>query len=319
MSISVAAELGIADLLAGGDKTAEELAEATSAHAPSLYRLLRALSSVGIFAEGAGGRFTLTPLAQCLRRDAPDSMRNCALLFGLPMAWGSWGEFRNTIRTGETGMKTVFGITDGFEYLSQHPEEAAIFDGAMTDYTRQNAPAIAAAYDFGRFRKLVDIAGGHGLLLSTVLRRYRGVRGVVFDLPHVIEGAKQAIAEAGLTSRCDAVAGSFFEAVPEGADGYMLKSIIHDWDDERALAILRNIRRAIRPEGRLLLLENVIPTGNGPSFGKWLDLEMLVLPGGRERTEAEYRDLFAAAGFRLTGVTPTACPASVIEGMPVAE
>jgi SAM-dependent methyltransferase len=315
-AISVAATLGIADFLRDGPQGIEHLAKATSAHADSLYRLLRALASVGIFAETDGGRFALTPLGQCLRSDAPDSVRNWARLYGIPLSWRSWGELLHSVKTGETGFKQAFGTADPFEYLSRHPEEASVFNDAMTDRTRSHGPGIAAAYDFGRFKKIIDLGGGHGTLLITLLRRYPGLRGVVFDLPQVVTGAQAAIAAAGLSDRCEAIAGDILESVPAGADGYLTKSIIHGFDKDNALAVLRNIRQAIQPDGRLLLVEFVVPPGNEPSLGKLLDLQMLVIPGGRERTEEEFRDLFGAAGFKLSGIHPTATPQSIIEGIP---
>jgi len=315
-AISAAAELGIADLLAKGDRTAEELASAAGADSSSLYRLLRALASVGVFAETEGRRFTLTPLAACLRSDAPDSMKQFARFVAMPGASGAWGELMHCVKTGESGLKKAFGLPNPFEYFKTHHEEAVIFDGAMSDNSRQSAPAIAQAYDFSRFRQLVDVAGGRGLLLGTILQRYPDLRGVLFDLPPVIAGAHGTLASFGLNGRCRAVGGDFFQTVPEGADAYMLKHIIHDWDDERSIAILRNIRKAMDPSGRVLIAEVVIAPGNEPSFGKLLDLEMLVIPGGRERTSDEYRDLFAAAGFQLAGIHPTAAPPSIIEGVP---
>jgi hypothetical protein len=316
-SLSVVAELGIADLLAKGDKTADELADAVSAHGPSLYRVLRALASVGVFAETEGRRFKLTPLAECLRSDGPNSVREFARFIAIPAASRSWDQLMHSVKTGETGLQKALAAKSLFDYLRTHPEEATIFDGAMTDNSRRNAPAVADAYDFGRFQQLVDVAGGHGLLLATILQRFPNLKGVLFDLPEVIAGAKDTLTPYRLDDRCEVIGGSFFEAVPAGADGYMLKHIIHDWDDERALTILQNIRKAIQPSGRLLVVEVVIAPGNEPSFGKLLDLEMLVLPGGRERTSDEYRDLFAGAGFKLADIHETAAPTSIIEGMPV--
>jgi hypothetical protein len=317
VSISVVAELGIADLLAKGDKTADELADAVSAHGPSLYRVLRALASVGVFAETEGRRFTLTPLAECLRSNVPNSVRQFARFIAIPAASRSWDHLMHSVKTGETGLRKAFDVKNAFDYLRTHPEEAAIFDGAMTDNSRRSAPAIAQAYDFGKFQQLADIAGGHGLLLATILQRFPSLEGVLFDLPEVIAGATNTLATYGLDDRCKMIGGDFFQAVPAGADAYMLKHIIHDWDDERALAILRNIRKAMQPSGRLLIVEVVIAPGNEPSFGKLLDLEMLVIPGGRERTSDEYRDLFAGAGFRLAEIHETAAPTSIIEGVPV--
>ncbi len=316
-SISAAAELGIADLLAGGDKTVDQLAAASSTDPSSLYRLLRALASVGVFAETEPRTFTLTPLAQCLRGDAPDSMKQFARFVAMPAATRAWENLLHCVKTGQSGLRKAFDLPNPFEYFKTHPEEAAIFDGAMTDNSRQSAPAVAEAYDFGRFRQLVDVAGGRGLLLATILQRYPNLHGVLFDLPPVIAGAKSSLASYGLDGRCQLIGGDFFQTVPAGADAYMLKHIIHDWDDERSLAILRNIRKAVDGSGRLLVLEAVIEPGNEPSFAKLLDLEMLVIPGGRERTAQEYRDLLAGAGFQLTAIHGTASPTSIIEGVPV--
>jgi hypothetical protein len=316
-AISVAAELGIADVLKDAAMHVDELAAATSTHAPSLYRLLRALASVGIFAETENRQFRVTPLAACLRGDAPDSIRNLARWYGVPLILHSWDELLHSVKTGETGVKQALGVTDLFSYMSEHPEQAQIFHDCMSEISRKNAPGIVGAYDFGRFRKIVDVGGSHGLLLSAILQRYPGPQGVVFDLSRVVEGTRRAIAADGLTERCEAVSGNFFEYVPAGADAYVLKQVIHDWDDAPAVAILRNIRQAIPPGGRLLLIEFVIPPANEPSLSKFFDLGMLVVTGGRERNEIEYRDLFAAAGFTLIAIHPTASPQCVIEGAPM--
>lgn len=317
-AISVAATLGIADLLAGGPETVEQLAAASSVQADSLYRLLRALASVGIFAETGDGRFGLTPLAECLRSGAPDSIRNWARMLGLPLLWQSWGELLHSVKTGEGGLKKVFGVPNPFGYFAQHPQDAKVFDSAMNDLSRIHGPNIARAYNFGKFRKIVDVGGGHGALLISILRQHAGPRGVVFDLPHVIQGTQAAIAAAGLSDRCETAAGDLFESVPVGADAYLMRAIIHGFNKERALVILQNIRRSIQPEGRLLLAEFVIPLGNEPSFGKLLDLQMLVMSeSGRERTAAEFKELLADGGFRLAEIYPTASPQSVIEGIPV--
>jgi hypothetical protein len=310
-AIGAAADLGLADHLANGPRTTADLAAACGAREREIYRLLRALASVGVFEERAPRQFAMTPLAEPLRADSPESIRNMARFVGMPMTWRAWEPLTESVRTGKTGMSQI-GIANPFEYLEQHPEEAAIFNAAMTDFSRQTAPAVAEAYDFGRFRKLVDVAGGHGALLSTVLDRYPLLHGLLFDMPQVIEGARAA-----LHTRCEAASGDFFQSLPPGADGYMMKHIIHDWDDERAGTILRNVRGAIDPAGRLLVIEIVIPEGNEPSFGKLLDLEMLAIPGGLERTEQEFRELFAASGFELTAVIPTRSPVSIVEGRPV--
>jgi hypothetical protein len=258
----------------------------------------------------------LTPLADCLRSDVPNSMREFARFLAIPAASRSWEQLMHCVKTGETGLRKVFGVQSPFEYFKTHPEEQAIFDAAMTDNSRQSSPAVAQAYDFGKFRQLVDVAGGRGLLLGTILQHYPQLRGVLFDLPSVIAGAHGTLASFGLDGRCQTVGGDFFQSVPEGADAYILKHIIHDWDDERSVTILRNVRKAIDRSGRLLVIEPVIAPGNEPSFGKLLDLEMLVIPGGRERTAEEYRELFAAAGFQLAQIHRTAAPPSVIEGVP---
>jgi O-methyltransferase domain/Dimerisation domain len=315
-AIAVAAALGMADLLADGPQDVEQLASAASVHADSLYRLLRALASVGVFAETDDGRFRLTPLAQCLRSDDQNSVRNVARLRALQLVRRPWSELLRSVKTGESGIKLALGMTNPFEYLSEHPEEAKIFDGAMTEFSRTYAPAIAEAYDFGRFRKIVDAGGGHAMLLTSILQRYPGPRGVVFDLPHVVKGAEATIAAAGLGDRCETMAGDLFESVPAGADAYLMRSIIHGFSKERASLILKNIRRAIAPEGRLVLAEFVVPAGNEPALGKLADLQMLVMAGGRERTRREFEDLFRAAGFRLGGIYPTASPQSVVEGIP---
>jgi hypothetical protein len=310
-AISAAADLGIADQLKDGPRTAAELAAACGAREREVYRLLRALASVGIFEERAPRQFAMTPLAEPLRSDVPDSLRNMARFTGMPMTWRAWEPLTDSIRTGKNGMSQI-GVPNPFDYLRDHPEESEIFNAAMTDFSRQAADAVVEAYDFGRFRKLVDVAGGHGALLKTILARNPGLSGVLFDMPHVIEGAR-----AGLPATCSAESGDFFKAVPAGGDAYLLKHIIHDWDDEPAAAILRCCRKAIAPDGRLILVEMVIPAGNEPHFGKLLDLEMLAIPGGLERTEQEFRQLFATAGFELTAVIPTPTPVSVIEGRPV--
>lgn len=315
-AIAVAATLGIADFLVDGPKSAEQLASATSAHADSLYRFMRALATCGVFAEVENKRFALTPLSECLRTDARNSMRNAARMRRLPIFQRSWGELLNSVKTGEAGFQTATGSSHPFEYLADHPEDSRIFDEAMTEISRGVAPAVAEAYDFGKFRQIVDAGGGHGMLLTTILRRHPEPRGIVFDLPHVVVGARAAIAAAGLAERCETVAGDLFDSVPPGADAYIMKAIIHGFDDERAAMILSNVRRAIARDGRLLLVEHAIPEGNEPTLGKLADLQMLVMSGGRERTRREFEDLFARSGFRLVAIHPTAAPHSIVEGIP---
>jgi hypothetical protein len=252
-----------------------------------------------------------------LRSDSPDSLRAFARFMSIPLSWNAWGQLVDSVKTGQTYPQAAFGVPNPFEYFKTRPEEAAIFDAAMTDLSRLNAPGVTQAYDFGRFRKLVDVAGGQGLLLASILKKFPKLQGVLFDLPAVVDRAAPVLVAHGLNRRCEVLAGDFFKGVPAGADGYLMQHIIHDWDDERAVAILRNIRQAIEPLGRLLLVEAVISPGNSPSPGKFLDLEMLLLPGGRERTEAEYRDLLTAAGFRLLQVHATGGSEQVVEAMPI--
>lgn len=315
-ALYVAAKLKIADLLKDGPRTSEELAQAVGANARFLYRTLRALASLGVFAETEDGRFTLTPAAELLRTDVQGSMHAMVIWMNEPFHWRVYEEMLDAVKTGKLAFEKVFGM-EPFPYFVANPEVARIFDNAMTSFSLMTAPAVTAAYDFSSIKRLVDVAGGHGLLISTILKANPHMQGVLFDMPTVIEGAGRLIEEAGVSDRCEKVAGDFFEAVPAGGDAYIMKHIIHDWDDERSLTILRNCHRAMTENGKLLLVEVVLPPGNEPSFGKIMDIEMMLLPGGTERTEAEYRELFAAAGFRLTRIVPTQSPASVIEGVRV--
>ncbi|MBA2446401.1 MAG: methyltransferase [Chloroflexi bacterium] len=314
-AISVVAKLGTADALADGPKGVDELAVAANAHAPALYRILRALASVGIFAEEEDGRFCLTPLAEPLRSDAPGSVRSFAIMLGEEWSWRPWGQLLQSVTTGQPAFEHTYG-TGIFAYLADRPDAGAIFDAAMTSRSGPDADAVTAAYDFSAFRTVVDVGGGRGALLAAILRTNPDVRGILFDQAHVIPGARQYLDAAGLGQRCELVAGDFFASVVAGGDTYVLKWIVHDWDDERALRILERCHRAMPATGRLLLVETVIPPGNDPSSGKLADLAMLVWTGGQERTEAEYRALLAAAGFELTKVVPTRSSLSVVEAVP---
>lgn len=313
-AIYVAAKLGIADLLKDSPKSSQELAQETDTDARSLYRVLRALASVGIFAEGEDGCFRLTPLATYLQTGIPGSLSGVALMFGEAFHRQPWSNILYSIKTGKTAFEHVFGM-EVFEYLNQNPESAKIFDAAMTGFTANLTASIATDYDFTSIRKIVDVAGGQGSFIASILKGYPSMQGILFDLPHVIEGAKPLIEAEGLSDRCELVGGSFFEWVPSGGDAYIMKSIIHDWDDERAIAILKNCHQVMVENGKLLLVEVVIPPANKPSVGKLLDLEMLLMAGGCERTEAEYRALFEAAGFRLTNIFTTQSAQSIIEGV----
>jgi precorrin-6B methylase 2 len=313
-AIYVAAELGIADLLADGPRTADDLAAAAGAHAPSLHRVLRLLASEGVFAEAADGRFELTPMAAALRRDAGPA-RLQVLFTGQEALWRSAGSLLDTVRTGETAFDRVHGV-DFFGYYRRHPDERALFDQLMAANTAPAARAVAAAYDFARVGTVVDVGGGLGALAIELLTAHPHLRGVVFDQPAVAAGAREAIAAAGLADRCEAVGGDFFAAVPDGGDAYVVKFILHDWDDGRCAAILRACRRAIPQDGRLLVVELLVPPGNAPSFAKTQDVNMLINLGGRERTEAEYRALYAGAGFELTRTIPVQGELHIIEGAP---
>jgi ubiquinone/menaquinone biosynthesis C-methylase UbiE len=313
-TIHVAAKLGIADLVKDKPKTAAELAQATKTHAPSLHRLLRGLASVGIFAADDAGRFGLTEMARCLL-DEPLSQRAVAIMMG-DEHYASWGHLFHSVQTGKPAFDHLFGKPI-FDWYSEHPEQAKIFDAAMTGFHGEETQKIIDAYDFAPFKTVVDIGGGNGSVLTPLLLRYPSARGILFDLAGVIERAKPNLAKAGLGQRCQAVAGNFFESVVAGGDAYLMRHIIHDWTDEQSLTILRNIRKVIAAHGKLLVIEMVIPPGNEPHFGKLLDLNMLVIPGGQERTEAEYRRLYADAGFQLERVVPTKAEVSIVEGRPV--
>ena len=314
-SIYVAAKLGLADLIKDKPQTAESLASATDTHAEALYRLLRALASVGIFSEDDQHRFALTATAEGLLSDGEGSQRALAIMAG-EEHYASWSELLYSIRTGQSAFEKVYGAPI-FDWLGWHPEKAALFDAAMVGVHGRETGAMATAYDFSGIHVLADVGGGNGSLLRGVLPKFPKLRGTLCDLPGVIERAAPLIAEAGLSDRLRTVPTDFFVEVPSGADAYLMRHIIHDWDDGKSLEILRNVRRVIPAAGRLLVVEGVVPAGNGPSFTKQLDLNMLVIPGGKERTEEEYRALYDAAGFKLTSITPTAAEVSVIEGRPV--
>jgi hypothetical protein len=312
--VHVAAHLGLADLLRDGPQPVARLAEATGTHAPSLYRMLRGLASEGVFAEDAEGRFGLTPLAECLRSDRPDSQRALALMMGGEQ-YHCWGELLYCVRTGKSAFDKLFG-RPLFTWLAAQPRAAQVFDEALVGVHGAETAAMLDAYDFSTFGTLVDIGGGNGSLLTAALQRHPRLRGLLFDRPDVVERARPRLEQAGVADRGTAVGGDFFQSVPPGGDAYLMRHIIHDWDDERSLTILKNVRQVVPAAGKLLLVEGVVPPGNGPSFTKLLDLNMLVIPGGKERTEAEYRELYAAAGFRLSRIVPTGSEVSVIEGVP---
>lgn len=311
----VVVKLGIPDALATGPRHVDELAAVVGAHSGSLYRVLRALASQGVFDENPEGQFALTPVSELLRVDVPGSLRPFALLYGEPWWWSAWGNLLHSVRTGETAFDSVFGM-GLFDYLHQSPQAASIFNANMTAMTAQEAQAVVAAYDFSTIRTLVDVGGGHGELVSAALRAYPELRAVVFDQPAVVEGTRLRLAATGLDQRCEITGGSFFESIPAGGDIYTLKDILHDWDDEKAITILRNCRRSMNDSARLLVMERILPPGNDPMIGKLIDITMLVFTGGRERTQAEYAALLEAAGFKVTGIFSSTLDTSVIEARP---
>jgi len=315
-ALYVAAKLGIADLLADGPEPVDELANRTSTSQRSLYRVLRSLASVGVFRETSPKVFSLTPYADALRSNAPNSFRNGAIFMGEEWVWKVMGQMLFSVQTGKPAWGHVHGA-EAFDYLADNPNEAEIFNRAMTDMSVSAAPAIVEAYDFSSFKTIVDIAGGHGYLLAQILKASPETNGVLFDLTSVIAGAEAMLEKEGVAGRVERVAGDFFESVPTGADAYMMKHIIHDWDDERSLKIFQNIRTAMPANSKLLILEMVVPEGNEPHFSKVMDLGMLVLPGGVERTQEEYRELLAEAGLRLTRIVPTQTALSIIEAVKV--
>jgi hypothetical protein len=317
-ALYLAAKLEIADLLRDGPKSAGELALATETDASALRRVLRLLASVGVFEERADGRFALQSLGELLRSDVPGSMLASVKLFTGIEIQDSWKELEYCVRTGEPALHRHSPGADPFEQMRRDPEAAANFDKAMATFAPQTSAAIAAAYDFSVFSKLCDVGGGNGALMIGVLRANPKLRGRVFDQPHVAARARAHVAESGLADRCEVAGGSFFEKIPSGADAILLKHVIHDWNDERATAILRCVRAALPANGKLLIVEGVYPERIDQSLesrgAAANDVNMLVATGGRQRSEAEFRDLFRAAGFRLTRIVPTPARVAVIEG-----
>lgn len=313
-ALYVAARLGIADLLAEKPLHTGELAAATRTEERALYRVLRSLASVGVFREVDPKVFALTPAAELLRSDAPNSMRNGMIFMGEEWHWRVWGNMIESLKTGRSAWGSVHGL-EVFDYFAANPEKYEIFNRAMTDMSVNTAPSVVEAYDFSGIGTLADIAGGHGYLISQVLKANPKMKGILFDVPPVIAGAHAMLEKEGVRERVETVAGSFFESVPAGADAYMMKHIIHDWNDEDSRRILRNISAVMNPKGRVLIIEIVVPEGNEPHFSKIMDLEMLVSPGGVERTAEEYRELMAASGLKLTRIVQTKSPFSVIEAV----
>lgn len=309
--IAVAAQLGIADLLADGPRSADDLAAATNSHPDALYRTLRALAAIGVFAETDGRRFALTPLSELLRASHPDSSRALAIHTGADV-YRSYAELAYTVATGENAFHHIYGMSN-FEYLAAHPDASEVFNQVMSAGSKRVAAVVLAAYDFSWAHTIVDVAGGQGVLLTAILQANRSARGVLFDQPHVVASAETLLREAGVADRCEIVGGDFFVSVPPDGDLYTLRNIIHDWDDERSVLILRSCAQAMRPQGRVALIEMVIGEPNSAQCAPLLDMTMMLLPGGRERTAEEFARLFTAAGLRLKRIAPTQGAACVIE------
>jgi hypothetical protein len=312
-SICVVARLKIADMLASGSKPVSALAKQTQTNEDALYRVLRLLATAGIFSEKENQEFSLTPLASLLRSDLPDSLYHYAIMMGEDWLWEDWGQLMYCVKTGSTAQEKVHGM-DSFQFFAKNKEAGIVFNNAMTNLSQSDVTSIVASYDFSAFHKLVDIAGGHGLALAKVLKANPKLHAVLYELPYVIEGAKEFLEKQGLINQVELLSGDFFESVPAGADAYMMKHIIHDWNDERCIQLLRNIGSAMDKNGKVLIIEMVVPGINIPGPAKMLDLQMLVMEGGKERTKEQFETLLNSAGFSLTNIIPTGSPFSIIEG-----
>lgn len=311
-----AAKLAIADHLSAGPKSAVELAATTRTHAPSLHRLMRTLAGLGILTEKDAQRFALTPLGEALESGAPGSARATLIAFCGPAFWHSWEEILYSLETGKTGFEKACGMPL-FEYLAQHPEEASYFSEAMVGFHGAEPPAVATAYDFSAIKTIVDVGGATGNMLAAILSNHPTLQGILYDRPHVVGDAPALLEARGVDARVTIEPGDFFERVPAGGDAYLLSHIIHDWNEDQCLTILGHCRDVIKPDGRLLIVETVLPTGDTPHQGKVQDMVMLVVPGGQERTEAEYASLLGKARFRLSRVIPTESVVSIVEALPV--
>lgn len=314
-AVSCLAQLGIPDLVEDGPRSAEELASQTGTNPQALYRLMRATACVGVLAEGPDGTFSETPMSAVLRSNAKPSLRALAIMGGREWHGRGWSRLEYCVRTGKQALDQVYGA-HVFEYFKQNPEEAQIFNDTMTALSMIDGPAVAEAYDFDGIHSIVDVAGGHGLLLATILARNPHLKGTLYEVPHVLDGCRNGPVTP-VMERCTLASGDMFASVPAGADAYIMKHIIHDWPDDLCVKILTACRKGVNAGGKLLVVDNVIQPGNHFSPGKFLDLQMLIFPGGCERTEKQFRDLFAAAGWRLSRIIPTAAADSIVEGVPV--
>jgi O-methyltransferase domain len=310
----VTAKLNLADLLSAGPKTAEELAKPTETHAPSLYRLMRTLAHFGILTEDQSHRFSLTPVGEALKTNAPGAARATILTMAGDWITQGFSQLLYAVQTGKSGLEKSLGMPV-FEYLKQNPGEASLFSQSMIGVHGAEPAAVATAYDFSNLNCIVDVGGATGNLLTTILARFPKSTGILYDLPHVVTDAPPLIAARNQTTRIKIAPGSFFDQVPPSGDAYLLSHIIHDWSQDQCLKILTDCRRAMHPKAKLLIIEMVLPTGNTPHPGKLLDMMMLVGPGGQERTEQEYQSLLSKAGFRLSRVVPTESAVSVVEAV----
>jgi hypothetical protein len=317
-ALYTATKLGVPDLLSNGPRTTTDLAAATGSNEDALYRVLRALAGLGIFDEVAPRTFANTPPTEYLRSDVPGSVRDSVIWMANPFHFNVWKELPYSVKTGKPAVDHLYG-KPCFECFDMLPDVAADFNAAMTCMSSKLVPAVLDAYDFTGVNTLMDVAGGHGFVICEILRRYPEMKGIIFDIAPVIEGAKCRVCALRLDHRCNAVAGNFFDEIPAGADAYYFQHIIHDWNDEKALTILKNTHRALKgvPNGRIIVVDCVLPENSDPHFGKLLDLEMLLMPGGRERTEKELRVLFPKAGFEITKILLTNGIESVTEARPV--
>jgi hypothetical protein len=319
-ALQVVLQLEIPDRLATGPRHVSELAREADVNEDRLYRVLRTLASVGVFAEQPGqgdepSRIFGLELAGRMLCKGPGSMHDMGVFITSPVHFRVYSELLHSVQTGQPAVEKVLGMPV-FEFFSNDRHYAELFNNAMTAFSAVVIPAVLDAYDFSGIDVLVDVAGGHGRVLTSILQRYPTMRGILFDLDHVIAGAAPLLQASGVADRVRTASGDFFKAVPAGGDAYVMKHIIHDWDDDQALTILRNIHAQLegKPNGRVILVEAVLPADNSPNFGKLIDLEMMVMPGGRERTDGEFKSLFKRAGFSQMRVVPTQAPLWVVEG-----
>ncbi len=311
--VSCLAQMGIPDLVEAGPKSAKELASQIGADPEALHRLMRATASVGVLSEGPDGKFSETPMSAVLRSNGKPSLRALAMMGGREWHGRGWSRLEYCVRTGKQALEQIYGAPI-FEYFKQHPDEGQIFNDAMTSISTGDSPAVVDAYSFEGLHSIVDVGGGHGLLLATIMARNPQMKGTLYDESHVIEGAKNGPLKP-VMERCTLASGDMFSSVPADADAYIMKHIIHDWPDELCIKILKACRKGVNPGGKLLVVDDVIQPGNDFYAGKFLDLQMLIFPGGKERTEKQFRELLAASGWRLSRVVPTATPICIVEGI----